>query len=396
MSSNAQQELRVRLVFHGQILDGFDAEQVKRSIGEMFRLEGVRLARLFSGERTVIKPSLSPEEAARYVTRFEMAGARLQLEQLDAPDVAPPAPAPTPTAASAPVRAPAPAPAAARPAPGSPPVAQPLALASVEPHREASPSKRIDSAFAPTPEVVVVHEAPPILGFGLSGRLARRPYAAGASVGWLAMGWAARTLLTHPHGATMLLLGLGTLVCALWTWRLTILRLHDLGLAGWWVLIGLVPYVGTVASLILSLVPGSNNENKYGEVPDPGSQALRLVVLAVVVVVGTVLRHGGLASLERPVAQLESVKEVTAAAPTDEELTPLLKPAAARRVFIDAYWPAAAHKAFAISDGGTWGWNANAGTAQAAQEQALAQCEQNRQPYTGECKLLSVDGEWAE
>ena len=42
-------------------------------------------------------------------------------------------------------------------------------------------------------------------------------------------------------------------------------RLHDIGVSGWWVLIGLfVPYIGAFILLIMSLLPSQPHPNKYG------------------------------------------------------------------------------------------------------------------------------------
>jgi uncharacterized membrane protein YhaH (DUF805 family) len=46
-------------------------------------------------------------------------------------------------------------------------------------------------------------------------------------------------------------------------------RLHDLDLPGWLELIVLVPIFGALTLLILSLLPGTPGENRYG--PDPRS-----------------------------------------------------------------------------------------------------------------------------
>ena len=44
-------------------------------------------------------------------------------------------------------------------------------------------------------------------------------------------------------------------------------RLHDTGRSGWWFLISLVPFIGTVIFLILMALDSEEGENKYG--PNP-------------------------------------------------------------------------------------------------------------------------------
>jgi uncharacterized membrane protein YhaH (DUF805 family) len=55
---------------------------------------------------------------------------------------------------------------------------------------------------------------------------------------------------------------------------LTVRRLHDLGISGWWLLIGLAPLVGQVLAWLLMFViifiPAPRGENQYGLDPrDP-------------------------------------------------------------------------------------------------------------------------------
>ncbi len=47
----------------------------------------------------------------------------------------------------------------------------------------------------------------------------------------------------------------------------TIRRLHDLGFSGWWLLAGLIPFVGLLGAIPLLFVEGENRANQYG--PNP-------------------------------------------------------------------------------------------------------------------------------
>ena len=44
-------------------------------------------------------------------------------------------------------------------------------------------------------------------------------------------------------------------------------RMHDTGRSGWWQLINLVPYVGTIVVLVLFALRGQVGTNVYGEQP---------------------------------------------------------------------------------------------------------------------------------
>ncbi len=378
-------ESQVRVVFFGQVLDGFHVDDVKRSFREMFRLDEAKVERLFSGARTVIKNSLHAEEAARYVRSMEKLGARVRIEPVQA-SASPAAPAITPP--------PPPPPAAPPAAPAA------LALTPIEEKLRAETREREEraaAAYVPPrallADPVVVYDAPGLFGFGFSGRIARLPYAAAgllawSAIAWLAMGAALWTL------ALLVPVLIGFVVLTVWTTRLTVLRLHDMNLSGWWVLALFIPYAGAVLSLGLMVVPGTRGQNDHGDPPHPASALLVLLtILALCVTAATAARVVSKASRKASLQQPVSDK---AAAPSEAEIAAHLHSAAAAQGFREEYWPAAAQKAFAVSKGGAWGWHAGATTMQDAAAQAMAQCDKQRQPYTGSCELVNVNGFWLD
>lgn len=48
---------------------------------------------------------------------------------------------------------------------------------------------------------------------------------------------------------------------------LAVRRLHDVGWSGWWILVGLLHWVGRLLFLVLCLLPSQQGENQYG--PNP-------------------------------------------------------------------------------------------------------------------------------
>ena len=44
-------------------------------------------------------------------------------------------------------------------------------------------------------------------------------------------------------------------------------RLHDTGKSGWWVLIGFVPFAGTIVLFVFSVLDSDAGKNRYGESP---------------------------------------------------------------------------------------------------------------------------------
>ena len=47
----------------------------------------------------------------------------------------------------------------------------------------------------------------------------------------------------------------------------SIRRLHDTGRSGWWLLIGLIPFIGAIVLLVFMVQDSKQGENKYG--PNP-------------------------------------------------------------------------------------------------------------------------------
>ena len=433
MNDDNGQELRVDLVFDGQVLAGFDPAQVQRAIAERFKLDDQRRERMFSGVPYVVKRAMAPADATRYIDLFATLGARLRPQggaarsdgKMPTPVAGPerggPAAAarrpasPTGPATGASGSSPGTPSAAARPASPKTGAASAPGLAllpadaapaprpepAARPHEHERAQTREQDSALPVAPLIVMDAPPRVFGFGLSGRLARRPYGAGALFGWAAMRWGLTGILHHPRPAMVLLIGLGMLVAALWTFRLTVLRLHDVGLSGWWVLVGAVPLVGTLAGLLLGMVPGSQGDNRFGAEPDPGSPVLRMVVAVAVACIGAGFRHGlwvdnGVGAPRAASALSAPAADDAPRAPTDDELSAFLKSPKAHLDFREAYWPAANHKAFASSDGGASGWAAGLGSRDAARTQALAECEKTRDAYSAECQVVSVDGDWAD
>ncbi|MDH4987164.1 DUF805 domain-containing protein [Aminobacter anthyllidis] len=57
---------------------------------------------------------------------------------------------------------------------------------------------------------------------------------------------------------------LGTLLPSI---AVTIRRIHDLGLSGWFYLLILLPYVGGLIIFVFTLIPSQKHENRWGPVP---------------------------------------------------------------------------------------------------------------------------------
>lgn len=77
---------------------------------------------------------------------------------------------------------------------------------------------------------------------------------------------------THSKGGGIGLLGgvfaLGILIQSI---AVAVRRLHDTGRSGWWILINLLPILGSIVWLVLMLLAGEPRDNRYG--PDPKQAA---------------------------------------------------------------------------------------------------------------------------
>ena len=78
-----------------------------------------------------------------------------------------------------------------------------------------------------------------------------------------------RAVFDRNNAAFSVLVGLGLLLPSL---AVAVRRLHDSGRTGWWLLIGLIPVIGTII-LIVFYVQDSQGDNKYGPSPKSVSAA---------------------------------------------------------------------------------------------------------------------------
>jgi len=70
----------LRLVFSGECLDGYDPQDVRRTIASALKLDEKRAARLFSGKPLVLRREVDVVAAHRYIARFALMGAVVRAE----------------------------------------------------------------------------------------------------------------------------------------------------------------------------------------------------------------------------------------------------------------------------------------------------------------------------
>lgn len=107
-------------------------------------------------------------------------------------------------------------------------------------------------------------------GFVYRGRASRSAYWWWALFEVIAL-FASELLIVIPVAAHsnaaaavfFIILGIAGIYLALVGLAVTIRRLHDIDRSGWWVLIGLVPFVGGIVLLVFSLLEGTPGPNRF-------------------------------------------------------------------------------------------------------------------------------------
>lgn len=72
------------------------------------------------------------------------------------------------------------------------------------------------------------------------------------------------SLIDGAIGANNVLIGIYFLALFLPTLAVTVRRLHDSDKRGWWVLIQLIPIVGTIVMLVFLVSQGTPGDNRFG------------------------------------------------------------------------------------------------------------------------------------
>ncbi|MBV9455622.1 MAG: DUF805 domain-containing protein [Rubrobacter sp.] len=76
-----------------------------------------------------------------------------------------------------------------------------------------------------------------------------------------------------PRAGVGLLGGLYSLAVLIPSIAVAVRRLHDTGRTGWWILIGLIPVIGSIIFLIFMVLDSEPGTNEYGPNPKEGHSA---------------------------------------------------------------------------------------------------------------------------
>ncbi|MVW73692.1 DUF805 domain-containing protein [Pseudomonas xionganensis] len=287
---------RFKIVFSGELMPDVGLETTKDNLARLFKSDMAKIEALFSGSPIEIKRNLSETEADHYLSALQRAGAKVRKEQdlaaslsLVATDDHPDETQESTTTAepstmTCPKCGHEQATAVACSACGIV-IEKYLARQAQLATSAATPNTQPEQAANPysTPKTSVAESLPEfgeLKPFGIQGRIGRLRYLAWSMVLVLAclplFGIAAGLMAVSEllGGILMAALGIGVMVVGI---MFGVQRLHDIGWSGWLLLLTLVPVVGGVFSLLLFIIPGSTDTNRYGPPPPPNSMAVKVL-----------------------------------------------------------------------------------------------------------------------
>lgn len=285
-------ENRFKIVFDGALLPGVEITTAKLNLADLFKSDVSAIERLFSGKPIALKRDLSHADAQTYLDALSKTGIDARIE-----------------------------------------VEQPVEPSSTETHQPSTdtalPSSDDESPYSPPRAAVgeALPEFSELNVFSVQGRIGRLRFLAWTLVSLLVAaavaGVIVLSLFTGEHFMLGSLLGMVAVFAYLYVnITISVQRLHDLGWSGWLWLLNLVPLVGSVFPILITVMPGNTGANRYGAPPPPNSTAVKvlsslwLVLLALVLVSAIT---GGLTTLTQEYesnsySSYESVEPATEAA----------------------------------------------------------------------------------
>ena len=75
------------LAFYGKIVEGTSLDKVKGNVAQLFKASNEQVARMFTGNRVVIRNKLDEETALKYIAAMKKRGAVCHIEQMGQPGV---------------------------------------------------------------------------------------------------------------------------------------------------------------------------------------------------------------------------------------------------------------------------------------------------------------------
>jgi len=315
----------VRIILTGKVCAGFERDEVAATLAKMFKLSEIKADALLKDRETVVKRDVPAGIASRHIKVLQEIGAEARVESMPDPEPAVPlsakmesAPKPPPEPDDMPATGRAAAMALelvpiAAAEPGSEPEPRPYSGSDQSASNGPVIAPHLNRAGLVPGATVLTYETPPMFGLSLNGRIGRLRFLV---YGWLGIALVAvaavlllmvtgysfyKTSASGSPGVLWLIAALVLGLIVLWmSIRVSVLRLHDVNLSGWFMLLWALPafiaglfrspglmtvavIVSWLASLALVVWPGTDGENDYGDPPDKNTLLIQLGALLVVV-----------------------------------------------------------------------------------------------------------------
>lgn len=282
---------RYRIVFDGALLPGMTLDIVKENLARLFKTDREKVDQLFDRGPVNIKRELTASEADKYLQALKQAGAeaRKEAEPRSAPalslvDIAPTGSAENPAATQMEC-----------PKCGH---SQPAAtqcdscgiviekyLARQARLVEDKAGNNAENTARPyaTPRAQVAEPMPTygeLRAFTLQGRIGRLRYLAWSltlSAAALALLAVAAIGFAMSQVLGVILTGIICIGFVVVSIQIGAQRLHDIGWSGWFLLLNLIPVVGSLFPFVMLLAPGKAGVNRFGPPQPPNSKAVKIL-----------------------------------------------------------------------------------------------------------------------
>lgn len=289
---------RFKIVFDGALLPGVDLTTAKLNLAALYKSEVAAVERLFTGKTVTLKQGLSQVEAQTYLQALTKTGIDARIESEPSID---------------------------------------LNLADAHEHVPASRQPVFAEPASPyAPPQAIVGESLPAFAtlkpFSVEGRIGRLRYlawtmalilvtmgvvGAGISIGLSIIAMASTPGLVIG-GLIAVAIGIAFIVVSI---QISVQRLHDLGWSGWLYLLTLVPFVGSLLPILLTVLPGNAAANQYGAPPPPNTTAVKVLCALWLVFVTTVFiggLTGGLTAIQNEYESAAETSYESGSVTTDE------------------------------------------------------------------------------
>ena len=283
-------QARFKIVFNGELMPDISLETAKDNLARLFKSDHTRINSLFNGATVDIKRDLSENEADQYLKALQSAGAKVRKESdlaaslslVETDDHREPA---VKRVSNAQMTCPKCAHTQAKAIECSAVRHRHREIHCPPGHARGKPAAVSAPHLYATPKAAVAADLPEfgeLKAFTTDGRIGRLRYLAWSMVLMLACMplfaiaagfFAASEIL---GGLLMVVVGIAVAVVGI---MFGVQRLHDIGWSGWLLLVSLVPVVGGVFSLLLFIIPGSTEANRFGSPPPPNSRAVKVLAL---------------------------------------------------------------------------------------------------------------------